>query len=140
MDADLLAWDAEISGRRVQRSINIGWMSARGRRSGSSARESASVLAMCAWLQRRRCNPRIWPSLGRSACAILGHAAACILAAVGWALEHAPRARLLVPGPHPALHPLLMAGGVIEYVEMFLCSAPPCVDATRYLPSDGAFF
>jgi hypothetical protein len=67
-------------------------------------------------------------------------AAACVLAAVGWAIERSPRAHLLVPGPHPALHPLLRAGGMIEYVETFLCSAPPCADATRYLPSDGAFF
>ena len=140
LDPDLLAWDAEISGR-------------------SRPEEHQYWVDECAgtpfWFQRAgerigfgyvRLAPET--TLQPADMAVVGpigvrdsrHATACILAAVGWALEHAPRARLLVPGPHPALGPLLTAGGVIEYVEMFLCSAPPCVDATRYLPSDGAFF
>ena len=140
MEPDLLAWDAGISGRL-------------------RPEEHAYWLEECAgtpfWFQRA--GERIGYGYVRLApetplqpadMAVVGpvgvrdsaNAAVCVLAAAGWALERSPHAHLLVPGPHPALRPLLNAGGIIEYVETFLCSAPPCVDATRYLPSDGAFF
>jgi len=140
MEPDLLAFDTEISGRL-------------------RPEEHAYWLEECAgtpfWFQRA--GERIGYGYVRLApetplqpadMAVVGpvgvrdsaDAVACVLAAVGWALEWSPRAHLLVPGAHPALHPLLRTGGMIEYVETFLCSAPPCVDATRYLPSDGAFF
>jgi hypothetical protein len=140
MVADLLAFDAEISGRQRQE-------------------EHRYWLEECAgtpyWFQREGRHVgygyvRLAPEtpLQPADTAVVGpigvrgstDAAACVLAAVAWTLERASRAWLLVPGPHPALRPLLAAGGMIEYVETFLCSAPPHGDATRYLPSDGAFF
>jgi GNAT superfamily N-acetyltransferase len=140
MAADLLAFDAEISGR-------------------SRPEEHRYWLDECAgtpfWFERdgRRVGygyVRLAPEtpLQPAEMAVVGplgvrdqeDTPVCVLAAVGWALERRPGAWLLVPGPHPALRPLLRAGGLIDYVETFLCSAPPCVDATRYLPSDGAFF
>jgi GNAT superfamily N-acetyltransferase len=140
MESDLLAFDAEISGR-------------------SRPDEHRYWLEECAgtpfWFQRdgRRMGygyVRLAPEtpLQPADMAVVGplgvrdsaDAPACALAAVGWALERRPQASLLIPGPHPALRPLLGSGGMIEYVETFLCSAPPCVDETRYMPSDGAFF
>jgi ribosomal protein S18 acetylase RimI-like enzyme len=140
MEADLLAWDAEIC-RRGRPEEHVYWVD------------------KCAgtpfWFQRA--GERIGYGYVRLApetplqpadLAIAGpigvrdsvDAAACVLAAVGWALERSPVARLLLPGPHPALRSLLTAGGVIKYAETFLCSAPSWVDAARYLPSDGTFF
>jgi hypothetical protein len=140
MEADLLASDAEISGR-------------------PRPEEHAYWVEECAgtpfWFQRS--GERIGYGYVRLApetplqpadMAVIGpigvrdsaDASACVLAAVGWALARSPVARPLVPGPHPALRPLLVAGGVIKYAETFLCSAPPCVDTSRYLPSDSTFF
>jgi hypothetical protein len=41
-----------------------------------------------------------------------------------------------VPGPHPALAPLIAAGCHLVYNETFLASpGAPLPDVTRYLPS-----
>ena len=140
MDAELLGWDAEIGGR-------------------SRPEEHRYWLEECAgtafWFQRggerigygyvrlapeTTLQPADMAVVGPLGVRDAGDGATCVIAAISWALQRAPGTRLLVPGPHPALRPLLDAGGRIEYVETFLCSAPPCVDATRYLPSDGDFF
>ncbi|MEN9933569.1 MAG: hypothetical protein RLZZ387_148 [Chloroflexota bacterium] len=69
------------------------------------------------------------------------HAAQCAAAAVRWASEHAAVLRLDLPGPHPALAPLLEAGLRIVSVETFAASAEPLFfDPARYLPSGGALF
>jgi GNAT superfamily N-acetyltransferase len=140
MDADLLRWDAEI-GRRSRPEEHRYWLEECAgtafwfQRGGERIGYGYVRLAPETTLQ-----PADMAVVGPVGVRDAGDGAACITAATGWALERAPGARLLVPGPHPALRPLLNAGGTIEYVETFLCSAPPCVDATRYLPSDGAFF
>ncbi len=140
MDDEIIAFDAEISGR-------------------ARPEEHAYWIEDCAgtpfWFERngRRAGygyVRLSPDTPLQApdTAIVGpigardsaDATACALAAVGWALERSTFARLFTPGPHPALRPLLLAGGAIDFVETFLSSAPPCTDATRYLPSDSAFF
>ncbi|HEY7092048.1 MAG TPA: GNAT family N-acetyltransferase [Ktedonobacterales bacterium] len=140
MGADLLAWDAKISGRPRPEEHEYWvdecagtpfWFQRAGERIGYGYVRLAPETPL---------QPADMAVVGPVGARDSADAAACVLAAVGWALERSPVARLLVPGPHPALSPLLTAGGMIEYVETFLCSAPPCVDATRYLPSDGAFF
>jgi GNAT superfamily N-acetyltransferase len=140
MEADLLAFDAEISGRPrpeeheywVEECAGTAfWFQRAGGRIGYGYVRLAPETTL---------QPADMAVVGPVGVRDSRHAAACVLAAVGWALERAPGTRLLVPGPHPALRSLLTAGAVIEYVETLLCSAPPCVDATRYLPSDGAFF
>jgi hypothetical protein len=69
------------------------------------------------------------------------HAALCAAAAVRWAVERAPVIRVDVPGPHPALAPLLEAGFRITYVETFVASsAEPLFDPARYLGSGGSLF
>jgi hypothetical protein len=140
MDADLLRWDAEIGGRarpeeqRYWLEACAGtafWFQRGGKRIGYGYVRLAPETAL---------QPADTAVVGPVGVREAKDGAACVIAAAAWALERAPVARLLVPGPHPALRPLLNAGGMIEYVETFLCSAAPCVDATRYLPSDGAFF
>jgi GNAT superfamily N-acetyltransferase len=140
LDADLLAFDAEISGRLRPEEHQYWvdecagtpfWFQRAGERIGYGYVRLAPETPL---------QPADMAVVGPVGVRKSADAAACVLAAIGWALERSPVARLLVPGPHPALRPLFTAGGMIEYVETFLCSAPPCVDATRYLPSDGAFF
>jgi GNAT superfamily N-acetyltransferase len=66
------------------------------------------------------------------------HAAECVLAATRWVQQKARgvRVRIDVPGPHPALAPLLEQGFQIIYVEIFQSSATtPFFDARCYIPS-----
>jgi hypothetical protein len=41
---------------------------------------------------------------------------------------------LVLPGPHPALRPLLDAGARIRDRDTFMASQPDLVDPTRLLP------
>ncbi|HEY7021264.1 MAG TPA: GNAT family N-acetyltransferase [Ktedonobacterales bacterium] len=140
MEEDLLAFDAEISGRLRPEEHEYWLDECAGtafwfQRAGERIGYGYVRLAPDTTLQ-----PAGMAVVGPIGVRDAGDGAACVIAATGWALERAPDARLLVPGPHPALRPLLNAGGMIEYVETFLCSAPPSVDASRYLPSDGTLF
>jgi len=59
----------------------------------------------------------------------------CVCAAARWVGERGV-ARVVLPGPHPALPTLVKAGLHIVYNEMFLASpGAPRFDPTRYLPS-----
>jgi hypothetical protein len=67
-------------------------------------------------------------------------AAACVGAVTAWAAPRAPLVTLGVPGPHPALRPLLEAGGRVGYVELFLSTHEPFADPGRYVPAgSGAY-
>jgi GNAT superfamily N-acetyltransferase len=68
-------------------------------------------------------------------------ATACVLAAVAWAHRRAAVLLVNVPGPHPALAPLLDVGFRITYVETFLSTAKtPFFDARRYIASGSDLF
>ncbi len=68
-------------------------------------------------------------------------AVVCVAAAVGWASRRAEVLRIDLPGPHPALAPLLAAGFRIVYVETFLSTGPaPFFDARRYAASGSSLF
>jgi GNAT superfamily N-acetyltransferase len=69
-----------------------------------------------------------------------GVAAACVVAAVRWARERGSFLELAVPGPHPALAPLLEAKLRIAYVETYCASEPNLVDPERYVGSGGDLF
>lgn len=63
-------------------------------------------------------------------------AAACTLAALGWARAQAAVLCLMVPGPHPALAALLRAGFRIEDTYSFATSGDePFHDPRRYISS-----
>ncbi|HEV2237516.1 MAG TPA: hypothetical protein VGR57_12710, partial [Ktedonobacterales bacterium] len=63
-------------------------------------------------------------------------AAACALAACAWAVaQGAPLLRIAVPGAHPALKPLLDAGALINYVEMYCAARDDLFDPRRYISS-----
>nr|PZN25786.1 MAG: hypothetical protein DIU80_14310 [Chloroflexota bacterium] len=68
-------------------------------------------------------------------------AASCVAAAVRWASERADVLRIDVPGPHPALAPLLDDGFRITYVETLVASDQTLFfDPARYLGSGGSLF
>jgi hypothetical protein len=70
-------------------------------------------------------------------------AAACTLAATYWARQQAGADVLLIniPGPHPALAPLLNTGFHITYVETFLSTATtPFFDTRCYISSGSNLF
>lgn len=133
----LLEWDTQISGRNrpqdhifwatQQRCIPL-WFQQQGATIGYAyARlEDATPLTTPRWV--------IGP-LGVSA---PEYATVCVLAATNWVQKRAGevRVRIDVPGPHPALAPLLERGFQIVYVETFQSSAAkPFFDARRYIPS-----
>ena len=88
---------------------------------------------------QRRCNELLWRPkswiIGPVGALTSDDAASCVGAVMRYAVERAPTVRLAVPGPHPALTPLVEAGFLIVYLETFLASegAPP-FDPTLYLP------
>jgi GNAT superfamily N-acetyltransferase len=63
-----------------------------------------------------------------------------LLALVRWCRERASHIRLCVPGPHPALAPLLSVGFRITDVETFVSSGDRFCDPRRYLSAGGETF
>ena len=136
-DPALLRWDAQISGRNrpedhaywagEPQCIPL-WFQRRGAPVGYAyaRQEDATPLATQRWV--------IGP-LGVSA---PEYATECVLAATSWVQQRAGdvRVRIDVPGPQPALAPLLERGFQIVYVETFQSSAAmPFFDARCYIPS-----
>ena len=139
-DPELVAWDAEIGGRpRPQE--HAFW----------TRRQGAQPL----WFRRRGevvgygyVRPRIdtvWTPekvvIGPVGSRSTDDAAACVLAAAAWAHRLGSVLEVALPGPHPALAPLLEAGFRIHYVETFCASeSASAVDPARYAGSGGDLF
>lgn len=135
-DAEMIRWDAEIGGRpRPQE--HAFW-----------AREERGVPL---WFRRRNTTigygyvrlgaGSLWypdaATIGPVGVRDPADAGACVAAAVAWARDHAKVLRISVPGPYPALAPLLSARFRITYVETFLSAAPqPFFDPRCYLASE----
>jgi GNAT superfamily N-acetyltransferase len=132
--AELLAWDARVSGR--ERPHDFAWW-----------REGTGGAAL--WCRRgdervgyavaqRRTDasiyhPEMW-TIGPVGVASVEDAASCVLAACAWAVaDGAPLLRISVPGPHPALVPLLEAGARINYIETY-CSSEITLTTKISLP------
>jgi GNAT superfamily N-acetyltransferase len=139
-DADLLRWDAQISGRTrpqdhlhwtdKERAVPL-WF----RRGGQTIGYAYVRLGGGTLWYPQAC------SLGPIGVSNAADAAACVLAAVAWASQRADVIRVMLPGPHPALAPLLERGFRIAYVDTFMSGAPtPFFDARCYVPSGGDLF
>lgn len=132
----LVDWDAEVSGRRRPEDhrywVEQGdaaplWFLHDGERVGYG------------FIQRRSTSS-LWsphtPTIGPLGVRDEDLTVDAVAAAVVWARRYAEVARLVIPGPHPALGALLRAGFRIVYVETFCSSArTPFFDPRRYLPS-----
>ena len=138
-DSALLDWDAEMCGRRRPEDHRF-WL------------QQAEAVPL--WFLRggtrigygyiqRRSTSSLWspttPTIGPLGAREEEDAPGIVAAAVGWVRRYADEARIVIPGPHPALRPLLEAGYRIVYVETFCSSATtPFFDPRRYLPSGDA--
>lgn len=132
-DPALVRWDTEIGGRprpeehdywaREQRGVAL-WFRRRGEVVGYGyARLGGGTL-----YYPQAC------TVGPIGARTPENAVACMAAAVDWAGKRAEVLRIDLPGPHPALAPLLAAGFRIVYVETFLSTAP-FFDARCYVAS-----
>lgn len=139
-DPALVQWDAQISGRlrplehaywvREQRAVPV-WF----RRHGQVAGYGYIRLGAGNLWYPQAC------ALGPIGVSAPEDAAACALAAVGWAAQRAAMLHLEVPGLHPCLAPLLEGGFHIRYVDTFVSTAAtPFFDARCYIPSGGDLF
>jgi len=138
-DAELRRWDAELSGRArdaehdywLATGATPVWFARPGCRLGYGFLQTDSGSAI--WSRQAI-------TLGPIGTQDVADAAACVCAAVEWARRRVGIVRMVIPGPHPALAPLLAAGFRITDVETFVSSAVPAfVDPTRYVGS-GDFF
>lgn len=133
MDPELLRWDREISGQeRPQDHLALGdtlpavplWFRRAGETIGYGYVHTSSDVVLGA--------PDAF-AVGPVGARTPADAVACTLAAVGWVRERARLIRIALPGPHPALAPLLDAGFRIVYVEEFMSSASePIFDPRLY--------
>lgn len=135
-DPELAAWDLRHFG--YARPRDLAWL-------------VESRAAQPLWFRRagatigygfvqRHCPESLWRpgawTVGPIGAEMPADARDCVCAAVRWAAERSPAARLGVPGPHPALAPLIEAGCRLVYNETFLASPDAALpDVTRYLPS-----
>ena len=138
-DAAFLEWDSALGGRRRPQDLaffrdaqeaSFFWIESATGPVGYAVVRRDSVSGL------RDDTLTIGPVGGRTAAA----ARAGTLAAVAWAQERAPRLEITVPGPHPALRPLLEAGFLIDYIGTFCASASVRLNPARYIASGGDLF
>ncbi len=139
-DPLLAQWDAEIGGR-LRPADHAYWLQAQRaaplwlRRRGAIIGYGYARLGAGSLYHPDAC------TLGPIGARTPADAAACVLAAVEWARRRAAVLLISLPGPHPALAPLLDAGFHITYVETFLSTADtPFFDARCYIASGSDLF
>jgi GNAT superfamily N-acetyltransferase len=64
-------------------------------------------------------------------------AADAVLAALAGLAGPGPTAWVCLPGPHPAVRPLLAAGWRVQELDIFMASEPGLLDPRRAVPSPG---
>ena len=137
VDPALISWDAQISGRsrpddlqywiREERAVPLWFLRQKQTVGYGYVRLGAGMLS-----HPQTCT--LGP-IGTSSPEVV---AACVLAAVNWALQQAEVVRIDVPGPHPCLATLLEQGFRIIYVDTFVSTAnTPFFDVQRYIGSGG---
>ena len=140
-DPNLINWDRGICGRERSQDHSY-WVN--------------GAAAVALWFRREgrtagygyvqmRSEESIWypdaATIGPVGARTIEEARMCALAAVAWARERASVLRIGVPGPHPALAPLLEAGFRITDTDIFVCRGSGMfADPRRYIPSGGALF
>jgi GNAT superfamily N-acetyltransferase len=140
-DAALLKWDRGICGRERPQD-HAYWVKA--------------VDAVPVWFKREghtagygyfqmRSDESLWYpealTIGPMGARTIDDARDCALAAMAWARERSDVLRIAVPGPHPALAPLLEVGFRITDMDVFVSTGSGMfVDPRRYVPSGGSLF
>ena len=133
-DPEIIAWDAQISGRL---------------RPEDHAYWQATVRGTPVWCRRHGVvvgygYVQPVPASGRRPESLIvgpvgvrspDHAEACLLAIVRSAAARTELLHLAVPGAHPGLAPLTRAGFRVKYVETFCSSGGAVFDPRTYTPS-----
>jgi hypothetical protein len=139
-DPALVQWDAQISGRprpvdhlfwiREERAVPL-WFRRQGQTVGYGyVRFGAGTLS-----DPQGC------TLGPIGASTSEDAAACVLAAVNWAVQRAVVLHIDIPGPHSCLATLLECGFHIISFDTFVSTAiTPFFDARCYVASGGDLF
>jgi hypothetical protein len=135
LDPEFLRWDQRIS--RQERPADLAalgatlpavplWFTRAGKTIGYGYVQTSSEVVLAA--------PETF-AIGPLGASTPGDALAATLAAFAWARDRSPRVRIALPGPHPAVGPLLEAGCRIAYVETFMSSShEPLFDPELYCP------
>jgi GNAT superfamily N-acetyltransferase len=139
-DPELLAWDAEVSGR-MREVDHTFWVADEGGVPLWIERDGLQIgyayVRLAAGVIGAPDTARVGPIGSRMAEDICD----CALAAVRWAAAQAPVLRMDVLGPNAALAPLLEVGFQIRFVETVMLEAPePFFDMQRYICSGGSLF
>ena len=139
-DGELVRWDAEIGGRH--RPVDHAFWAGAERGVPMWLRRGKETIGYA--YARLGAGTLRYPDacyIGPVGARTPDQAQDCVLAAVTWARRHAPVVLLDVPGPHPALAPLLDARFRITYFDTFVSTAdPPFFDARCYVGSGGSLF
>ena len=135
-DPDLAAWDQRCFG--FARPRDLAWLVASREAQPLWFRRAGATIGY--GFVQRHCPESLWRpgawTVGPIGAATPEDARDCVCAATRWVVAQDGAARIGVPGPHPALAPLVEAGCRLIYNEMFLASpGAPLPDMTRYLPS-----
>lgn len=138
-DVDLVAWDAEISGR--SRPLDFRFWHEHEQGAAFWCRRNGQIVgyAVARFAASRTFNPEA-AVIGPVGVRDPAHAAACVVAVTRWAASSAPYVKMAIPGPHPALVPLLASGLRIVYTQLYGSSAAGIVDPERYVGSGGDLF
>jgi GNAT superfamily N-acetyltransferase len=136
---ELVARDAQLSG--VRRPADLTWWAEACRATPLWLVDEAGAVRGHAFVQDS--SPAVLEPASRSAATIVTvrvdgaqRSADAVLAALAWAeARRCPAARLLLPGPHPALVPLLEAGFRIVGTDVFCASDDGLFDPARDVPS-----
>lgn len=135
-DHALLEWDTTIGGRPRPEDFAF-WLGAA--RAVPFWIERRRDRVGYAFIQRRADSSLWYPdayTIGPVGGLTTDDALAGVLAAVTWARQRAEVIRVSIPGPHPALAPLLAAGFEIVYVETYCASGEePIFDPSHFVSS-----
>ena len=139
-DRALIAWEAEIGGRQRAQDLAF-WRETQDSVTLLFRRDGEPIGYAIVRLKGGTLRDPMAVTIGPLGVRHADYAAACTLAAVAWVRQRAAICYLTVPGPHPALAPLLELGFRIEGFYTFVSSdAGAFYDPHRYISSGADLF
>jgi len=139
-DRALIAWETELGGRQRAQDLAF-WREAHDSVTLLFRRDGEQIGYAIVRLKGGTMSDPSALTIGPLGVRHGGDAISCTLAAVKWVHQHAEICYLTVPGPHPALAPLLESGFRIEEFYTFVSSDEGAFyDPHRYISSGADLF
>ena len=139
-DRALIAWEAELGGRQRAQGLTF-WREAQGGIPLWFRRGDERIGYAIIRMRGRTLRDPAAVTIGPLGVREVADAAACTLAAVEWVRQRADIYYMTVPGPHPALAPLLESGCRIEDFYTFMSNDEGAFyDPHRYISSGADLF